>query len=185
MLKKHPLEKLLPTRGARMAAVVILTIATVWISWIMRRLVRGISPGIISFEFAGTPENANRILELWGTSGEARMLAHIALDNWWLAFYSTALALLCVMVAIRLRARAPRWAQLGVYFAWAAWLAALLDRIENFVLVRMIDGNVNHLWTSIAFGCAAAKFGIVLVCLLYIIGSPFFRRFAFFSRSDN
>ena len=184
-MKRHPLETVLPTRGTRMLAALVLTIGTVWISWIMRRLVRGVTPGIISFEFAGTPARARTILEQWGVSGEARMLAQIGLDNWWLAFYSTSLALLCVMIAIRLRARAPRWSRLGVQLAWAAWLAALLDRIENLALVRVINGDVDMMWTGLAFGCAAVKFLIVGACLLYILGSPFFPRLAFFSRSND
>lgn len=175
-MKKHPLELLLPTRGVRMLAVVILAALTLWISWIMQRLARGIEPGILAFEFAGTPENARRILDAWGVSGEARMLAQIGLDNWWLFFYSTTLALLCVMIAIRIRAYALRWASIGTALAWAVWGAALLDRIENFALARIINGDITAAWTSTAFVCAGTKFLIVILCLLYIIGSPFFSR---------
>jgi hypothetical protein len=173
---KHPLETLLPTRGARMLAVVLLTIATVWVSWIMQRLARGIEPGIVAFEFAGTPENARTILDQWGVSGEARMLAQIGLDNWWLVLYSTTLALLCVMIAIRVRTYASGWADVGIVLAWAVWGAALIDRIENLALVRIIDGDVRAAWTITAFVCASTKFLIVILCLLYIIGSPFFSR---------
>ena len=168
-----------------MAAAILLTLATVWVNWIMQRLVRGISPGIITFEFAGTAARARAILDQWGVSGEARMLAQIRLDNWWLALYSTTLAVLCVMVSIRLRSRAPRWSNVGVHLAWSAWLAAVLDRIENLALARIINGDVQTSWTGLAFGCAAVKFIIVFACLLYILGSPFFPRLAFFSRTDN
>jgi hypothetical protein len=159
-----------------MLAVVILAIGTLWLSWIMQRLVRGIEPGILAFEFAGTPDNARRILDAWGVSGEARILAQIGVDNWFLVFYSTTIALLCVMIAIRLRTRAPRWSKVGIALAWAAWGAAILDRIENFALVRLINGEVNSVATITAFMCASLKFLIVIICLLYIVGSPFFAR---------
>lgn len=175
-MTRHPIEILLPTRGLRMLAVMILASVTLWMNWIMQRLARGIEPGILAFEFAGTPANARRVLDAWGVSGEARMLAQIGLDNWWLFLYSTTLALLCVMIAIRVRSRAPRWSDVGVVLAWAVWGAALLDRIENFALVRIINGEVNAVWTITAFVCAAIKFLIVITCLLYIIGSPFFAR---------
>jgi hypothetical protein len=175
-MTKHPLEHLLPSRGSRMVAVVLLAIATLWVSWIMQRLARGIEPGILALEFAATPANAKRVLDQWGVSGEARMLAQIGLDNWWLALYSTTIALLCVMIAVRLRGRAPRWSAIGVILAWCVWGAALLDRLENYALVSIVNGEVNAAWTITAFVCASIKFLIVIICLLYIIGSPFFSR---------
>ena len=171
-MRKHPLELLLPTRGARILAALICAGGTVWLGWIMRRIVRGISPGILAFEFAGTPARAARIIEQWGVSGEARMLAQIGLDNWWLALYSTTLAILCVMVAIRLRPHSIKWANYGVVLAWAAWAAALFDRMENFALVRIIEGSRSILLTIGAAKFAAFKFAIVMACLLYIIFSP-------------
>ena len=171
-MKRHPLELLMPTRRTRILGALIFAGGTVWISWIMQRIVRGISPGILAFEFAGTPANAARIIERWGVSGEARMLAQIGLDNWFLFFYSTTIALLCVMVAIRLRPHSSRWADYGVLLAWLAWLAALLDRIENYALVQIIEGSRSYLLTTAAFGCAALKFLILSICLLYIVFSP-------------
>lgn len=185
IVKSHPLEMVLPTRAARMLAVVILTIGTVWLSWIMQRLARGISPGIVAFEFAGTPANARRILDAWGVSGEARMLAQIGLDNYWLILYSTTLALLCVMIAVRTRPIALRYARLGTVLAWLAWAAALLDRLENLALVRSIEHGPTTALTVSAFICATIKFVIVAACLLYILGSPFFPRLALFSRTSS
>ena len=182
-VKRHPLEMLLPTRGARMAAVAVFAIATVWVSWIMQRLVRGIEPGIVSFELAATPERARTIVEQWGISGEARMLAQIGLDNWWLALYSTTLAILCVMVAARTRKHSAAWGDLGRWLAWGMWIAAAFDRIENFALVRSIDHGPTWPLTITAAVCAVLKFALIAAGLLYILGSPFFQRLAFFSQS--
>ena len=168
----HPLETLLPSRASRILAALCFAAATVWLGWIMQRLVRGITPSILAFEFAATPARAAQIIDQWGVSGEARMLAQIGLDNWWLALYSTTLASLCVMVAIRLRPHSLTWANYGVSLAWAAWLAALLDRMENFALVQVIEGSRSILFTMGAAIFAAIKFVIVIACLLYIIFSP-------------
>jgi hypothetical protein len=180
-VKRHPLEILLPTRGARMAAVTVFAIATIWMSWIMQRLVRGVEPGIVRLELAVTPERARAIIEQWGIGGEARMLAQIGLDNWWLALYSTTLAILCVMVAIRVRKQSPLWSDVGRWLAWGMWIAALFDRIENFALVRTINHGPMWLLTITATFCAALKFALILASLLYVVGSPFFQRLAFFS----
>lgn len=182
-VKRHPLEVLLPTRAARVVALVILTIATVWVSWIMQRLVRGIKPGIVSFEFAATPERAASIIERWGVGGEGRMLAQIGFDNWWLVLYSTTLALLCVMVALRIQYRVPRWAEVGRLLAWAAWGAALFDRLENLGLTRSIEHGPTWLLTISVAVFAFLKFAVIVACLLYIFASPFFHRLAFFSRT--
>jgi hypothetical protein len=182
-VKRHPLEILLPTRGARMAAVAVFAMGTVWVSWIMQRLVRGIQPGIVTFEFAATPDRARAIIDQWGIGGEARMLAQIALDNWWLALYSTTIAILCVMVSVRIRAQSLLWGNLGRWLAWGAWTAALFDRIENLALVRSIEHGPTWFLTWTAAVCAAFKFTLIVGALLYITGSPFFRRLAFFSRS--
>lgn len=160
-----------------MVALLVFAGCTLWVAWIMQRIVRGISPGIVAFEFARTPENARRIMHQWGVSGEARMLAQIGLDNWFLLLYSTTLALLCLMVAIRLRS------SFGRIMAWAAWMAALFDAVENFLLVRIIDGN--HSLAGVAFACAAVKFALLIACVLYILLSPFIARRTFFAREEH
>jgi hypothetical protein len=185
VVNRHPLEVLLPTRGARMAAVLVFAIGTVWVSWVMQRLVRGVQPGILAFEFATTPGRATAILEQWGIGGEARMLAQIGLDNWWLALYSTTLAILCVMISVRVRLHAPRFSAFGISLAWGAWVAAFFDRIENFALARSIEGGPTTLLTIAATVCAAVKFLLIAACLLYIVGSPFFPRLAFFSQAPR
>ena len=182
-VKRHPLEVLLPSRAARMIALVLCAIATIWISWIMQRLVRGVEPGILRFEFAATPARAAHIIERWGIGGEARMLAQIAIDNWWLAIYSTTLALLCIMTAVRLQNGAPRWANVGRGLAWASWVAAGFDRVENLALVRSIEHGPTWLTTISASLFAGLKFAIIAACLLYVFTSPFFHRSAFFSRT--
>jgi hypothetical protein len=181
-VKRHPLEILLPTRGARMAAVTIFAIATMWVSWIMQRLVRGVEPGIVRLELAVSPERASAIIGQWGIGGEARMLAQIGLDNWWLALYSTTLAILCVMVAIRVRKQSPLWSDVGRWLAWGMWAAALFDRLENFALVRTINHGPTWFLTVTAAICAVIKFTLIGVSLLYVVGSPFFQRLAFFSQ---
>jgi hypothetical protein len=183
-VKRHPLEVLLPTRGARMSAALTVAFGTVWVSWIMQRLVRGVEPGILAFEFATTPARAAGIIAHWGIGGEARMLAQIRLDNWWLALYSTTLALLCIMIATRLSARSPRWANAGRALAWAAWVAALFDRMENLALVRTIEHGPAWSTTIAASVLAALKFSIILACLLFILTSPISHRIAFFSRKQ-
>lgn len=174
-MMRHPLEILLPTRLKRMVALAVFAGCTLWVAWIMQRLVRGISPDIVALEFARTAENARSILQQWGVGGEGRMLAQIRLDNWFVPLYTTTIALLCLMIGMRLQS-AP-----GRVMAWAAWAAGLFDLAENQLLVRIIDGD--HALAPLAFICAAVKFFLIVACLLYILLSPFFSRSAFFARN--
>jgi len=53
--------------------------------------------------------------------------------------------------------------------AWAQFLAAFLDAIENYALIRVLLGSTENIWPALARLCAGPKFLIVTLGLLYII----------------
>ncbi len=124
--------------------------------------------GIISFQFARDLEGAHRILASWGP--EARVYAglNLGLDYLFMVAYACALGLGCVLVARRLGRWSGGLAALGAVLSWGQWLAALLDGLENYALIRLLLGSERALWPALAYGCALTKFLLVGVGILFI-----------------
>lgn len=131
--------------------------------------------GIVSFELAGTPERAARILESWqlraaAPAGPGEQQAAIqqpvppaaeaAFRSLLLGFpFLLSYALGLSLASLRL---GGRW---GVAFAWLIWLAALLDAVENTLLLRLMSEGPHAPLPEFAFVCAVAKFLLVLATL--------------------
>ncbi len=125
--------------------------------------------GIISFEFAGDLATAQRIVESWGPEGRVYAGLNLGLDYLFLFSYASAIALGCVLVS---RGPAPRvgfLAALGASLAWAQFVAALLDALENYALIRVLLGGQQAWWPAVARWCALPKFLIVALGLLYVV----------------
>lgn len=124
--------------------------------------------GIISYEFARDLEGARRILSSWGP--EARVYAGLSLglDYLFMVTYACALGLGCALVARRLGRWSRGLAALGVVLSWGQWLAAALDAVENYALIRLLLGSERALWPALAYGCALPKFLLVGAGILFI-----------------
>jgi len=125
--------------------------------------------GIVTFEFAGDVATARHIIESWQGATLASTGLSLGLDFLFLLLYGAAISMACVGLAERLMMRHSRFAALGVALAWGAWLASLLDAIENLALIRLLLGDFNAIWPPLAYGCAAVKFALVLAGLLYTL----------------
>ena len=124
--------------------------------------------GIVSFELAGQPDAAQRIVASWDEEARVYAALSLGLDYLFMLAYSTAIGLGCVLLSQRL----PRFISLlGLYLAWAQWGAALLDALENYALIRVLLGTVQGGWPAVARYCALPKFTIIVLGLVYILGS--------------
>ena len=133
--------------------------------------VEGIAPhGIVSFEFAGTVASARAMIDAWSAVPNGWQLAALSLglDYAFMLAYATAIALGCLLVAGARREAAPRFARWGRRLAAAQFVAASLDAVENVALLRLLWGTTAEVWPALAFGCAAVKFVLVGVGLLYV-----------------
>jgi len=125
--------------------------------------------GIVSFEFAGTVDAAHRMMESWGEKGLISAGLSLGFDYLFLVVYALCIALGCVLTARAMRYRVKTLVPIGAILAWAQFLAAALDAIENYALIRVLLGSTVDLWPALARLCAAPKFIIVSAGLLYII----------------
>jgi hypothetical protein len=57
-----------------------------------------------------------------------------------------------------------------VVLAWAQFLAALLDAIENLALIHLLLNSSRSWLPCLARGCAIVKFSIVGAGLIFILG---------------
>lgn len=141
--------------------------------------------GIVSFELAGTPFQAQAIIDSWkeaaylasSVAGEpvpgmvSRAYAFAAfglgLDYLFMPVYATALAMGILLVAGRYRG----WAySLGAWLGWGAYIAALFDGVENYALARML--LMNEVWSpypEIAAFSASIKFGLLFSGIMYAL----------------
>jgi len=83
--------------------------------------------------------------------------------------YALCIALGCVLISRAMQYRVKIFVPIGAILAWAQFLAAILDAIENFALIRVLFGATVDLWPALARLCAGPKFLIVSAGLLYII----------------
>jgi hypothetical protein len=174
----HPLQQI-PPPSVRWPVLALLLALSLWLG--TKAGADGylyndkIAPyGIVSLELAGDATEASRIIsfwDLWGARDDA--LRSIAYDYIFLLFYSTTLALACVIAAsLPGRDRSSWYARLGLGLAWAQWLAALLDVIENVALTKMLTApRVGDSWPVVAWWCAIPKFALIILGLLYIVAA--------------
>lgn len=129
--------------------------------------------GIISYEFSGDTQQANAILDSWDNQAKQYAALNLGLDYLFMPAYATAIGLAAIWVG---QAIGGRTHSFGVWLAWGQWLAALLDAAENVALIKMLLDTTAAPWPQIAYWCAAVKFALVLLGLLFVlVGAIYFR----------
>jgi len=124
--------------------------------------------GIVSYEFAGDVSTANEIIDSWDETAQIYAGFNLGLDYAFLLLYSTTIAMAVLWLSASLSNR--KWLLLlAITLAWGQWLAAGLDAIENFALLRMLVTQPMEPWPQIAWWCAAIKFGLVIAGLLFVV----------------
>ncbi len=122
--------------------------------------------GIISYEFAGDLETAQAIIHSWDDQAKLRAAGGLGIDFLYPLVYGIAISLAVVVASGTFKGKR---AQLGNWLAWGVWLAAALDYIENIALWQLLQGSANTLLPQIAYWCAAFKFLLLILALLYAL----------------
>lgn len=125
--------------------------------------------GIVSFEFAGEISKAQSMVESWGEGGQVHAGLNLGLDYLFIVSYASAIGLGCVLVSRGALKRVPWLGWLGITLSWGQWLAALLDAVENYALVQVLLGSASEWWPVVAQWCAAPKFLLVGLGLVYLL----------------
>jgi hypothetical protein len=126
--------------------------------------------GIFSWELTRDPLSVQRMIESW--DARTRLLAAfgLGLDYVFMLSYAVMFSTACYALGRLLTRHAPGWARLAPWLAGGAWLAAGLDAVENIGLLQGLLNGPTAAWQSIAGGCAAVKFTLLGLTLLYLAG---------------
>jgi hypothetical protein len=125
--------------------------------------------GIVSFELAFSPAQAQEIIDSWSPDAQIRAAFIQGLDFLFPLVYSLALGLGCILVghgSPKLEKSLVRW---GTSLAWWLVLAAACDYVENIALVNELFGNVVSPFPQIAGICALFKFFVIILALIFIL----------------
>lgn len=123
--------------------------------------------GIVSHQFAWTPEKAQAILSSW--EGRANLFAAFCLgfDYLFMPSYALTVALGTLLAAGR---RSGWLARLGTWAAYGVFTAAVFDALENFGQVQqLLNGFITAPLTHFVGMCAYIKFAILFLGILYSV----------------
>jgi hypothetical protein len=126
--------------------------------------------GIVSFELAKNYEQSRRILNSWDAKAKTHAALSLGLDYLFLIVYAIFIGLACLQVANGLQSHYRLLAKTGWVLAWAQILGAILDALENFVLIQLLLESSQTGLPGLARWCAIVKFSIVGTGLIYIFG---------------
>jgi hypothetical protein len=112
-----------------------------------------------------------------GERGRILAAFQLGLDYLFIVTYTLALSLGCI-VAMDWWRRGPKgMAAVGPIVAWLTMIAGLFDAVENFALMRGLAGAEGSWWPQVAWWCAAVKFGLLILTLVYFVGGGVVRVF--------
>jgi hypothetical protein len=123
--------------------------------------------GIISYELAGSVSKAAAILDSWDQNARLHAAFSLGFDYLFMLAYSSTIAMACVWAGGILQRR--KWPLAGAAqpLAWAQWLAAMMDGIENLGLILMLFGPVASPWPEISRWCAILKFSFIFLGMIF------------------
>lgn len=125
--------------------------------------------GIISYELAGSMQNAQAIIASWDEPARLHASFSLGLDFLFLVVYSSAIGMGCLLAGKSLSRRNWPLVALGVPLAWGLWLAAFADAVENIALTLILFGNPAEWLAPLAWWSAIIKFALIFVGLVYAL----------------
>ena len=120
--------------------------------------------GIVSFELARTPVNAQAMIDSWDARGQLYAAFGLGFDFLFMPVYALALCLGSLLAAGR---HPGPFAKLGAWIGWGAFTAAIFDAVENIGLWNSLLGHAQSAWPAVSFWCACFKFGLIILGIFY------------------
>lgn len=128
--------------------------------------------GIISLQLAGTTQAARLVVYDWHPRERLAAAFGLGLDYLFLLSYSAWFFVGCRWSAERWVKPNPSRGNLFAWLSWGAILAALLDGVENVVLLIFLQSDGKSVFYPVAFWCAVVKFLLILMAIcLWIFGN--------------
>ena len=155
--------------------------------------------GIGSLERAGSVSQAQLIIKSWNRkapdrrtqsemdnpnflssilSNDGRMLTQVAqrslvFDLFFIIFYSSAMAVACLLAATQIAVRRPkqgsRLVAVGISLAYLQILTAGFDLLGDLALWGMLAGSNWRLWPWVAYSCSITKYALLAISFMYVL----------------
>ena len=123
--------------------------------------------GIVSFELAGSLQNSIDILNSWGVN--AKLYAGISLGFDYLFMLMYSLLLYTLVKYLTSKFSNTSAIKLGNLIAIFMFIAGVLDAIENYSLIQLYLGNLDQIFSTVAYYSATLKFSIIGIGITYIL----------------
>lgn len=124
--------------------------------------------GIISFELAKDIETSKKILNSWDIYARTSAGMSMGLDFLFLIVYASFIALLIHKLNESLWRHTVIY-KIGILLIYGIFIAAFFDAIENVALIKLLLGDLDQYWSSIAFYFASMKFVLLILGILFIV----------------
>ena len=124
--------------------------------------------GIVSFELAKDLDKTVKILDSWDVNAKINMSLSLGFDFLFIMVYSSFIALLIFNVNTTLWEKRTFY-KVGNLLIGLIFIAALFDIVENIALIKLLNGSLEQIWSSVAFYFASAKFTIILISIAYLL----------------
>lgn len=132
--------------------------------------------GIVSFELAKDLHETTKILDSWDVHAKNSAALSLGFDFLFLLAYSSFIALLIFNINNRLWKNSSYY-KIGRFLIIMVFIAAFFDIVENIALIKLLLGDLRQIWSSVAYFFASAKFGIITICILYVLCNGLFLLF--------
>jgi hypothetical protein len=163
----HPLDAIPARLRVRtFVALLVATFAVMGVLLYVDSFVQGHEAprGIVSFELVGSGAHAKVMLDAWGSLVARGWVGFsLGFDYLFMPLYSTSIAAALVWLSTPWTRRG-----LAIVLAWAAWVAACADAVENACLTRMLTSGPDDTWAEVGTAAATFKFALLAPALLFV-----------------
>jgi hypothetical protein len=121
--------------------------------------------GIVHYELAFTPARVAAIHSTWGPQARHAALQSLLIDYAFMPAYGFFFGMLTLLIA---RAQSERWRNIGLWIVVGCFAAAVLDALENaMLLITLQSSSIPSLPPLIAGLAATLKFVLLVIPVLY------------------
>ena len=112
---------------------------------------------------------AAQMFESWNDETKGKLRAALLWDYLFIFIYPATFATACFIAARFLDGRGIIPFKYGLMVMLLQLAAAMLDAVENFALLKILNDAPNKFLPAIAKWCAVTKFGFIVVGLIFAI----------------
>lgn len=132
-------------------------------------LITELSPnGIVSFELAKELSKSNEIINSWNATAKSAAGLSMGFDFLFLIIYASFISWLVYLINDRLFIKSKN-IFLKKVLILLPFIAAFFDVLENMALIKLLLGDLQQIWSSLAYYFAVIKFVLLIVAISYIL----------------